>query len=96
VFDEAYDALPPASRHAYRTRVIARHVALIQDHCDDRYALVQVKKHLSWYTDGLGHARECRVAIFQARAVDEVWEIFQRYTTRAEREPAPALEAATA
>ena len=68
VFDEAYDALPPMARHAYRTRVIARHVALIQDHCDERYALVQIKKHLSWYTDGLGHARECRVAIFQARA----------------------------
>jgi tRNA-dihydrouridine synthase B len=96
VFDEAYDALPPLSRLAYRTRVIARHIALIQDHCDERYALVQIKKHLSWYTDGLGHARECRVAIFQARAIDEVWEIFQRYTTRAERGHAPALEAVTA
>ncbi len=96
VFDEAYDALPSMSRYAYRARVIARHIALIQDHCDERYALVQIKKHLSWYTDGLGHARECRVAIFQARSADEAWEIFQRYTARAEREHAPALEAATA
>jgi nifR3 family TIM-barrel protein len=96
MFDEAYDALPPVSRHAYRARVIARHVVLIQEHCSEKYALVQLKKHLSWYTDGLGHARECRVAIFQARSADEVWEIFQRYTARAEREYAPALEAATA
>jgi tRNA-dihydrouridine synthase B len=96
VFDEAYEALPPMSRHAYRARVIARHIALIQEHCSEKYALVQLKKHLAWYTDGLGHARECRVAIFHARAADEVWEIFQRYTARAEREYAPALEAATA
>ena len=96
VFDESYEARPPIARHAYRARVIARHIALIQDHCSERYALVQIKKHLSWYTDGLGHARECRVAIFQARSADEAWEIFQRYTARAEREHAPALEAATA
>ena len=96
VFDEAYEALPPADRRAYRARVIARHVALIQAHCPEKYALIQLKKHLSWYTDGLGHARECRVAIFQARAADEAWEIFQRYWARAEREHAPVLEAATA
>ena len=96
VFDPAYDALPAAARRAYRTRVIARHVALIEEHCSERYALVQLKKHLAWYTEGLDHARECRVALFQARAPDEVLEIFQRYWTRSEREHAPVLEAATA
>jgi len=96
VFDEGYDALPPISRRAYRARVIARHVDLIQEHCSEKYALIQLKKHLSWYTEGLGHARECRVALFQARSADEVWEIFQRYWARAEREHAPVLEPATA
>ena len=96
VFDETYDALPAAARRAYRARVIARHVALIAEHCAEKYALVQLKKHLAWYTEGLGHARDCRVALFQARAADEALEIFQRYWTRAEREHAPVLEAATA
>jgi tRNA-dihydrouridine synthase B len=96
VFDETYETLPPAARRAYRARVIARHVALIREHFAERFALVQLKKHLSWYTEGLGHARECRVALFQARAADEVWEIFQRYWARAERDLAPALEVATA
>jgi tRNA-dihydrouridine synthase B len=96
VFDEAYEALPPAAQRAYRVRVIARHVALIEEHCFERYALTQLKKHLAWYTDGLGHARECRVALFQARTADEAKEIFQRYWTRAGREEAPALEPATA
>jgi nifR3 family TIM-barrel protein len=96
VFDETYDALPPSAQRAYRERVIARHVALIREHCHERYALTQLKKHLSWYTEGLGHACRCRVEIFQARTAHEVWETFQRYWTRAERDAEPALEAATA
>jgi len=96
VFDDTYDALPHAAQRAYRERVIARHVELIRAHCHERYALTQLKKHLSWYTEGLGHACKCRVEIFQARTADEVWETFQRYWTRAERESAPAFEAATA
>ena len=96
VFDEAYAALPPAARRAYRARVIARHAALIQEHCPEKYALIQLKKHLSWYTEGLGHARECRVALFQAPSADEAWETFQRYWARAERAHTRTLEAATA
>src|SRR5262245_23951052 len=96
VFDETYDALPHAAQRAYRERVIARHVELIREHCHERYALTQLKKHLSWYTEGLGHACKCRVEIFQARTADEVWDTFQRYWTRAEREHAPVLEALTA
>jgi tRNA-dihydrouridine synthase B len=96
VFDTSFEALPPDARRAYRARVIARHVALIQSHCSPKYALVQLKKHLAWYTEGLGHARECRVALFQTRSADEAWDTFQRYWARAERDAAPALEVATA
>jgi tRNA-dihydrouridine synthase B len=96
VFDEGYDALSPPDQRAYRGRVIARHVALIEEHCFPRQALTQLKKHLAWYTDGLGHARECRAAIFQARTPDETREVFQRYWMRGEREEAEALEAVTA
>jgi nifR3 family TIM-barrel protein len=96
VFDADYEALPAAARWAYRARVIARHVALIQEHCSTKYALIQLKKHLAWYTEGLGHARECRVALFQTRSPDEAWELFQRYWARAEAEGAPAFATATA
>src|SRR5262245_23961557 len=96
VFDEGFEALPPAARRAHRAGIIARHVALIQEHCPAKYALIQLKKHLAWYTEGLGHARECRVAIFQTRSPDEAWDLFQRYWTRAERAEAPGLTEATA
>ena len=91
VFDETYDALPPRARREYRARVIGRHVALIREHCHERYALTQLKKHLSWYTEGLDHACKCRAEIFQARTADEVWDTFQRYWARAEREHEPEL-----
>ena len=82
VFDEAHDALPREARRRYEDRVIARHVELIQFHFPAKYALIQLKKHLAWYTEGLGHASYCRAEIFQARTPEEVWEVFQRYWER--------------
>ena len=69
-------------QRAYKARVIARHVALIREHFGEKYALVQMKKHLAWYTEGLGHATACRARIFQTRSPDEVWEVFQSYWDR--------------
>jgi tRNA-dihydrouridine synthase B len=95
VFAEGFEALLPAARRAHRARIIARHVALIQEHCPAKYALIQLKKHLAWYTEGLGHARECRVALFQTRSPDETWETFQRYWARADLEETSGLASAT-
>jgi nifR3 family TIM-barrel protein len=86
VFDESFDALPADARRRYKLRVIERHVALITAQFGPKLALVQLKKHLAWYTDGLGHAREARVALFQARAPEEAWDIFRRCWARAEHE----------
>ena len=82
VFNERLDALPPAARRAYRARVIARHCELIRGHFRETYALIQLKKHLAWYTEGLGHATDCRASIFQSRSPDEVWDVFQGYWER--------------
>jgi tRNA-dihydrouridine synthase len=79
IFDERFDTLPPDAQRAYKARVIARHVTLIRGQYGEKYALIQMKKHLAWYTEGLGHATECRVRIFQTRSAEEVWEVFQRY-----------------
>ena len=79
IFDESLDALPAGQKRAEKARVIARHCALIREHFREKYALIQMKKHLAWYTEGLGHATRCRAEIFQTRTADEVWEVFQRY-----------------
>jgi nifR3 family TIM-barrel protein len=49
-----------------RARVIRRHLELIDDHFPSRVALIQLKKHLAWYTHGLPFAAPARPAIFEA------------------------------
>ncbi|HXA97156.1 MAG TPA: tRNA dihydrouridine synthase DusB [Candidatus Dormibacteraeota bacterium] len=79
IFDDAFEALADAGQRDYKARVIARHMTLIRQHFGEKYALVQMKKHLAWYTEGLGHATECRARIFQTRTPEEVWDVFQIY-----------------
>ena len=61
-----------------RETVIRRHCALIEAHLPERAALVQLKKHLAWYSDGLPFAARTRPDIFAARTAAEVCEIFWR------------------
>src|SRR5438445_201307 len=49
-----------------RATIIRRHCALIEAHLPERAALVQLKKHLAWYSDGLPFAARSRPAIFAA------------------------------
>jgi tRNA-dihydrouridine synthase B len=79
IFDETFDALSPDGQRDYKVRVIARHCELIRTHFREKYALIQTKKHLAWYTEGLGHATRCRAEIFQARSIGEARDVFQRY-----------------
>jgi len=61
-----------------RAAVIRRHCALIEGHLPERPALVQLKKHLAWYSDGLPFAARARPAIFAARTPAEVYDVFWR------------------
>jgi tRNA-dihydrouridine synthase B len=94
VFDEGFDALSSHAQRDYKDRIIRRHMALIQEHCSDHYALSQMKKHLAWYTDGLAHATDCRARIFQTKSPSEVWEVFQEYWEASARGAETATAAA--
>lgn len=59
-----------------RARIIHRHLDLIEQHLPDRLALIQMKKHLAWYSTGLPGAARMRPALFQAQTADNVKEIF--------------------
>jgi tRNA-dihydrouridine synthase B len=59
-----------------RAMVIRRHAALIEAHLPERLALVQLKKHLAWYSEGLPNAARTRPALFAARTADEVHAVF--------------------
>jgi nifR3 family TIM-barrel protein len=59
-----------------RARIIRRHCALIEAHLPERLALVQLKKHLSWYAEGRPFAARARGALFSAATPAEVYGIF--------------------
>jgi tRNA-dihydrouridine synthase len=61
-----------------REAVIRRHCALIEEHFPERPALVQLKKHLAWYSDGLPFAARARPAMFAAETAAELYELFWR------------------
>jgi tRNA-dihydrouridine synthase B len=82
IFSETFDALSPQGRRDYKWGVIERHCALIREHFREKYALVQMQKHLAWYTEGLGHATDCRRRLFECRAHEEVWATFRDYWNR--------------
>jgi tRNA-dihydrouridine synthase B len=59
-----------------RAAVIRRHAALIEAHLPARLALVQLKKHLSWYSAGLPGSAATRPFLFAATSPAEVHERF--------------------
>ena len=59
--------------------MISRHLELIRGHFPGKYALVQTQKHLAWYTEGLGHATDCRRRLFGCKSIDAAWAVFREY-----------------
>jgi nifR3 family TIM-barrel protein len=62
-----------------RARVIRRHCALIREHFPERLALLQLKKHLSWYSSGRPFGARLRPALFAAAGADAVEALFWRH-----------------
>jgi len=59
-----------------RGAIIRRHAALIEAHVPERLALVQLKKHLAWYSAGLPGSAALRPRLFAATSPREVAELF--------------------
>jgi tRNA-dihydrouridine synthase len=61
---------------ARRAQVIRRHCELIEALLPPRVALVQLKKHLAWYSQGLPFSARRRTDIFEATRPEDAREIF--------------------
>jgi len=59
-----------------RAAVIRRHAALIEEHLPEPIALVQLKKHLAWYSSGRPGSATLRPRLFAAPTAAEVQAIF--------------------
>jgi len=65
----------PLDRDA-RAAIVRRHADLIEAHLPERVALVQLKKHLAWYSAGLPGSAPARVRLFEAASAAEVRALF--------------------
>ena len=95
IFDETFEDLSPEDQFDYQTRVINRHMSLIQEHFPNGLGLIQMQRHLSWYSGGRERARSFRVELFGTNTYEEARDVFDRYwetidPRRADR-PEPAL-----
>jgi tRNA-dihydrouridine synthase B len=59
-----------------RAHIIRRHCALIQEHFPERLALLQLKKHLAWYSSGRPFGARLRPLLFQAVSASELLPVF--------------------
>ena len=59
-----------------RARIIRRHCALIRKHLSERAALLQLKKHLAWYSSGRPFGARLRPALFAASSPEAAQALF--------------------
>ena len=62
-----------------RARIIRRHCVLIQEHLSERAALLQLKKHLAWYSSGRPFGAHLRPALFAAPSAEAAQALFWRH-----------------
>ncbi|MBI4638534.1 MAG: tRNA dihydrouridine synthase DusB [Candidatus Rokubacteria bacterium] len=67
---------PRVTRDRRRPSIIRRHCDLIEALIPAGHALVQLKKHLAWYSSGLPFAARLRQDLFAAADTTQVREIF--------------------
>jgi nifR3 family TIM-barrel protein len=59
-----------------RARIIRRHCALIQEHLSEHAALLQLKKHLAWYSSGRPYSAHLRPTLFAASSSEAAQALF--------------------
>jgi nifR3 family TIM-barrel protein len=79
VFDPEFDLLSLEAQHAYKFRVIQRHLDLIEEIMNPRLAPVQAKKHLAWYIAGTRESAKARATVFTFEEIKPLREWFTGY-----------------
>ena len=73
-----------------RARIVRRHCALMEAHFPPRIAVIQIKKHLAWYTRGMPFAAPARPLIFEAPDAEGARAAFWRFWGQGVEEAWPA------
>lgn len=79
VFSRAFAQLAPEEQHRAKYKIIQRHFDLIEAHMPERQGLVQMKKHLAWYTTGQRGGAKARATIFAIKEKQALWDHFEEF-----------------
>ena len=79
VFDPEFEHLSAETKHAYKFRVIQRHLSLIEEHMNPRLGIVQMKKHLAWYIAGTKASAKARATVFTFEEKEPLLDWFRTY-----------------
>lgn len=79
VFDQSFELLSPLEQHEKKYQIISRHLVLIREHMSEKFALIQMKKHLGWYISGTQNAPEARAKVFTFQTTCDLQKWFLDY-----------------
>ncbi len=83
-FNPDFINLTPEGQKAHKLQAIEYHMQLIQQYLDERFGLLQMKKHLSWYSKGIYNSTEFRKNVFFFKTPEELLESFRNFWNRSE------------
>ena len=78
VFDPVYEALDDAGRFDYETDVVSRHLDLMESYFPRVEAVLQMKKHLMYYSRTWAGARLLRGELFDLKTTERIREVFSK------------------
>jgi tRNA-dihydrouridine synthase B len=89
---------PPEPADAEKLAVVRRYFELMRTFRDDRYALMQINRRISWFAKRIngGHCKPLKEAIRLARTPEEVHRALDTPLAATSPEPRGAVEAAAA
>ena len=83
--------VPPAPTDEEKIEVIRRYMNLMREYRDDRYAMYQMNRRISWFAKRLPPCRPLKEAVRNAKTCDEVHRCLDRYlNSELHGGPAPA------
>ncbi len=82
VFHPTMESWSLKKQHEYKQKIINRHFQLMETHFSERFACIQMKKHLAWYIRNTQGAAQARQIIFALKTKQDVHGFFEDYWGR--------------
>ena len=77
IFSSDFEKLNHKEKHEKKYSIIREHFALIEKYLNQKFALIQMKKHLAWYIRSMRGAAQARGKVFSLQSTLKVYDFLQ-------------------